>query len=77
MGALVLSWETLGERPSPLQLLGCGIILAAVAYATVTGRGRRKHPEADTPSEGEEEPHAPDSVVDHGWRGDASFCDHG
>ncbi|GIH77520.1 DMT family transporter [Planobispora longispora] len=59
VGALVLSWETLGERPSPLQLLGCGIILAAVAYATVTGRGRRKHPEADTPSEGEEEPHAP------------------
>lgn len=38
VGALVLGWAVLGERPSPLQLAGCAVILACGALATTRSR---------------------------------------
>lgn len=39
VGALVLGMVVLGERPSVLQLVGCGLVVAG-AYAVVADRGR-------------------------------------
>lgn len=43
VASVALAAAVLGERPSPLQLLGCGIVLAGVAAATA-GRRRRPQP---------------------------------
>ena len=39
-----LSAAVLDERPSPLQLLGCGIVLAGVVAATAGRRDRAPRP---------------------------------
>lgn len=40
VASVALAAAVLGERPSPLQLLGCGIVLAGVAAATAARRRR-------------------------------------
>jgi drug/metabolite transporter (DMT)-like permease len=44
VASVALSAAVLDERPSPVQLLGCGIVLAGVVAATAGRRPRRPEP---------------------------------
>ncbi|QXJ22409.1 DMT family transporter [Actinomadura graeca] len=47
VGSVLLGALILGERPTPLQLLGCAVVLLALYLATVTsGKGAKREDEA-------------------------------